>query len=212
MSRPAAALASLAALVALLSPVALRPAYACSCAIDSLENQVERTQTILLGTVTDAPIIPPLDPDNPDDLEHVTYVVVRIDRYLKGSGPSELKLATSNSYSFTDEGQLLTGMSTCSMLGPDSKAHSYVLFFPDGLAAGSEPGICSGSRSLDEGYLQEVLGAIDSPGVLPPTGGPPSGGDGGGAWLPIAVGSALATAAAFAASAFILRRRMMGRG
>src|SRR3990172_824704 len=202
MSRPAAALASLAALVALLSPVALRPAYACSCAIDSLENQVERTQTILLGTATDPPIIPPLDPDNPDELRHVTYVVIRVDRYLKGSGPSELTLAALGSYSFSAEGQLLTEINTCSLLGPESKARSYILFFPDGLAGGSEPGICSGSRSLDEDYLQEVLGAIESPGVLPPTGGPPSGGDGGGAWLPIAVGSALATAAPFAAFAF----------
>jgi hypothetical protein len=100
---------------------------------------------------------------------------------------------------------------SCGFLDEGDLGDTYLLFLT-GSDSPFESNICSGNVSLDGSTperLDEVQ-AITGPGV-PPEGMPlQSGADT--PWLVIGLGSGLGTAVLLAASAFFLRRRIIGHG
>ena len=198
------------ATIGLLLPTSVRPAYACSCALTSIETRVQDADIILTGTVSEVIFTPPLNPDTPDDEEHKTDVVLQVDEYLKGSGPSTVTIFEPGlTFHFNDEGELLTGFSSCATFGQGSEGKRYILFLAGEVDSLISPGLCSGSGIVDEEHLQDVK-AITGPGTLPPAGSaPPDEQAGAGVpRLPIVIASSVGAAALAAASALLLRRRL----
>lgn len=171
-----------------------RPAHACICPPITAEELVQVADIILTGTVTELTITPPLDPDAPDTLQHTSNVILQVDEYLKGSGPSTVTILEPGfTFHFDDNGEVVTGLSTCATFRPGSGGSRYLLFLQgevDSLVSG---GVCSGSHIVDEAYLLKVRAALAEPIDLPPSGSAPAGDQphDGTPWLTIIVGSSL---------------------
>ena len=197
MTRLLASLATLVAVAAFLS-ASVPSAHACSCVPFTAQGYVDGADVIAIGTVIQ--LIGDEDTgDGPNDLD----ARVSVTSYLKGTGPAEIVVddpPSGASCGFLDEGDL---------------GDTYLLFLT-GSGSPFESTICSGNVSLDgstpehgQERLDEVQ-AITGPGV-PPEGVPSqSGADT--PWLVIGLASGLGAAILLAASAFLLRRRMIGRG
>ena len=193
----------------ILLPSGIRPAYACSCALTSIETRVKDADIILTGTVAELVITPPLNPDVPDGEEHRTDVVLQVDQYLKGSGPNQVNIFEPGlTFQFDTDGNLVTGIVSCATFGQGSEGKRYILFLTGSVDSLTSPGLCSGSGIVDEEHLQEVQAVLAAPVDLPDTGGPaPASPSSAAPWLAIALASSLGAAALAAASTLLLRRR-----
>ena len=194
----------------LILPADVRPAYACSCALMPAEVRVDTADIIIIANVTELVVTPPLDPDAPDDLEHRSDFVLQVDEYLKGSGPSTVTIFEPGlSFVFSDDGEVVTGFSSCATFTQGSEGKRYILYLTGEADSLISPGLCSGSGLVDEEHLQRVRAVLAEPPDLPPTGSAPSEADSGNMfpWLATALG---ATALA-AASVSLLRRRLTRR-
>ena len=177
-------LLSFLASVAVASSLVFRsvtPASACSCAQPSLDELVAATEVIVIGSAGEFFTRPPLDPSTPDTLQHLGYVRFATDEYLKGGGPTELSVGTGTSFAFNNGG-VVEGTSTCSVLSEGSAGRRYVLFLSGPLENAPGPGTCSGSTMLThnpgaDSYLQSLRATLQltpsegSPDDLPRTGG-----------------------------------------
>jgi hypothetical protein len=193
----------------LLLPAGVRPAYAFACAPVPLAKQVEAATFVLTGTVTEYAIKPPLDPEKPDDAVHRSFVTVRVDEYLKGTGPNSLTVPEPNvSYSFRDDGELGGVVGEGAIFDETSEGKRYVLFLGGTVDAIVNRGDCSGSGTYEEEYVEQVRAVLAEPADLPGTGGPPPAESQSNAvpWLAISLAAALA-----AASTLLLRRRLTRR-
>ena len=193
----------------LLLPSGVRPAYACSCALMPAEVRVDNADIIIIANVTELVVTPPLDPGAPDDLEHRSDFVLQVEEYLKGSGPSTVTIFEPGlSFVFSDDGEVVTGFSSCATFAQGSEGKRYILYLAGEADSLISPGLCSGSGLVDEEHLQRVRAVLAEPPDLPPTGSAPSEADSGNSfpWLATALGTA-----ALAASALLLRRRLARR-
>ncbi len=198
------------AIAGLLLPAGVRPAYACSCALTSIETRVQDADIILTGTVTELVITPPLNPDAPDGEEHRTDVVLQVNEYLKGSGPSTVTIFEPGlAFQFDTDGNLITAFSSCATFGQGSEGKRYILFLTGSVDSLTSPGLCSGSGIVDEEHLQEVQAVLAAPVDLPDTGGPPPAVDSSAdfPWLATALGAGVLAAA----SGLLLHRRLTRR-
>ena len=173
-----------------------RPAYGCSCLPSSTQQKVENTDVIVIGTVVRLVE----DPDEGVRTDFEVDGIVSVERYLKGSGPSEIEVDDPPS------GGL------CGFLDQTSTGKRY-LFFLTGEAARFSTSSCDGSIPItnDEAsqqHLRNVEAAVAGAGTLPDTGSaPPSGQPGSDApWLAVIIGSSAVAGGLVAASAWLLRR------
>jgi hypothetical protein len=94
------------------------PTYACSCAIESLVDKVERTDLIVIGVgseprfvvqPTSEPLSNPVDPARPEVVLADIEMDYSVNEYLKGVGPEELLLLTGFAYlEVTPDGEALS--------------------------------------------------------------------------------------------------------
>ena len=166
-----------------------RPAYGCSCLPSSTQQKVENADVIVIGTVVQ--LIE--DPDEGVGTELEVDGIVSVERYVKGSGPSEIEVDDPPS------GGL------CGFLDQTSTGKRY-LFLLSGQAAGFSTSSCDGSIPItsdetSEQYLRDVESTVSGAGSFPDTGSAPSGDkpDSDSRWL-------AAGAAALVAAAWLLRR------
>ena len=158
---------------------AVTPASACTCGLPSLEQLVGGSDVIVIGSAGEFYTDPPLDPSTPVNLEHRGYVRFTTEEYLKGGGPQAFAAATNTIFTFNNGG-VVEGISTCSLLGEGSAGVRYVLFLNGPLENAADPGTCSGSIDLARypgadqylDSLRNVLSQPERPLVdLPRTGG-----------------------------------------
>jgi hypothetical protein len=175
LPRAVLATAAIVTISALLFRAAVPPAYACSCIGQPLEAHVANAATILAGTVTAAPIIPPLDPSTPDELDHRLYINLSVEEYLKGEGPPAMTLSTHTRYYFQD-GNLYSESMNCDTLYEGSAGRRHILFMGEIVESPSDPGKCGGSGDLYgspaeiDAYLQQIrdlVAATPSPTASP---------------------------------------------
>ena len=199
------------AVAGLLLPAGARPAYACSCAVQSVEDYVANADVIVIGTVVQVVDATDQFRATPEKSEGTGIAsvadidaVVSVERYLKGAGPAEIVADDPPSGG------------SCGFLDESSLGQRYLLFLT-GDASPFATHLCSGSTPLEgaqidqeraDEMLQEVR-AITGPGTLPQDIDVPieSQTDDGIPWLPIILGSSLA-AGVLAAAALLLRRRL----
>ncbi len=137
-------------------------AYACSCAPTTVEERVERSDVVAIGTVIS------LYEDETTDGSGGGFIVdmdgvVSVDTYYKGSGPPEIAVDDP------------AHGGTCGIIGPDTVGLDAVLFL--NLSDGAYvTGLCHGSRFFDEGSSPALIiadiEAVTGPGQ-PPEGPPP---------------------------------------
>ncbi len=196
------------AVAGLLLSTGARPAHAI-CVAKTPEEYVQAADIIITGTVSQMDIVPPLDEESPDDLVHTLQATFAVDEYLKGSGPHTLTiLEPSHTFLFDDEGVLMGRWVEDGVFYQESAGKYYILFLQgevDSLATHA----CSGSRILDQQFLEDVHEAIAAVEALPPTGSAPAGDRSGetAPWLPIIVGSSLGLTLLAGGGWFTLRAR-----
>jgi len=172
-----------------------RAAYGCSCVPSSTQQKVENTDVIVIGTVVRLVE----DPDERVGTDLEVDGIVSVERYLKGSGPSEIEVDDPPS------GGL------CGFLDQASAGRRY-LFFLKGEGAHFSTSSCAGSIPITEDaasqqHLRDVEAAVAGAGSLPDTGSAPPSEEPGSdtLWLAIIIGSSLA-----GASAWLVRRASRG--
>jgi len=163
-----------------------QPAYACSCAALTPVDAVASADVVAIGkvvrlTTADAESLPP-DED----------ATVLVERYLKGDGLREITVDDPPS------------SASCGIFEAESLGQRYLLFLT-GDASPFETNLCSRSTELagqpfDQQLLEDVA-AVTGSGSPPGESFP---------WLPVLVPAAVFGAALLAASAFVLRRRIIG--
>ena len=176
---------SLVALAAVLLPTA-RPAQACSCAALTPAEAVAGADVVAIGKVvritTAEAGFPEADPD----------ATVLVERYLKGDGPREIAVDDPPSGA------------ECGIFEAESLGKRYLLFLT-GEAPLLRTHLCSRTTELageptDQQLLEDVA-AITGSGSPPGESFP---------WLPVIVPAGVFGAVLLAASAFVLRRRIIG--
>jgi hypothetical protein len=222
-----------ATLFALPLIVALHtPAYACSCAAPTIEEQVQEASLIVIGTATDheivgaAPTPPP--PASPPDayvppVSAEIETTVAVDDYLKGSGPEVLGVREYAEITF-DEGnepQITEGLTSLCNFALDVD-EAYVLFLYRRDDGELVPNWCGGVVWITSENEAEVAALIAQVEALlePPVAAtatvvadelPPAGSAGGATrnapWTTIAIGGALAAAALLSGYGWRLLRR-----
>ena len=186
------------------------PAYACTCGSPPLEEQVARAELIFVGEVSAVQFDPPLsDPPLSEYTTHQAFVILEVERYVKGSGGSYIRMRDPGYV--VDE--VLNGKPTrfqslgCSPFDIEPTGKRFLVF----TRSVQQPILadyCSGSMELRDyrpeaaAYLASVE-RILAPDAMPPGGGPPSSGDD--AALLAAVG-ALGSLVFLAGAAFVSRR------
>ncbi len=216
------------ALVGVFLPSGGRRAYASCPSITPLADEVAEANVIVMGTVSEMIIRPPLDPSAPDEVLHTSHFLLAVDEYRKGAGPDTLEIFEPGlAFSFTETGEVLTQVSSAVFFTEESVGKRYLLFLRGTVDSLRSPG-CSNSRAL--GFLpsdQELLDQIRDllsltptstpaatptpaalPAQLPPTGGDPVT-NSGAPWSPLAITFAGSLASAvLAATAYLLRHRI----
>ena len=119
--------------------VIVRPAYACSCGITSLEERVASTESIVVGTVRE------LDGEAP-----AYDLTVEIDEYLTGSGPDTI----------TVRDQFLQGPA-CSPFSPDAVGKTYLLFLNRDEAGRYRTSSCTGSGAISTKNQEHMESTIE---------------------------------------------------
>jgi hypothetical protein len=197
-------------MVAMLWGSVAPPAYACTCVTPPLEEQVTRAELIFVGRVATVEYDPPLNdpPRNAYDI-HNAFVILQVERYIKGSGGSYVRMR--------DPGYVvdavLNGKPTrfqslgCSVFEIEPTGKRFLVF----TRSVQQPILadyCSGSMELRDyrpeagAYLASVE-RILAPDAVPSGGGPPSSSDD--VALPAAAG-ALGSLVFLAGAAFLWRR------
>lgn len=211
------------AIAALLLPAGVRPAYACSAGPDF--DAVAESDVIVAGQITGwrerADIPSPFEQAPEKSAPEAPFLVIgvqlEVERIFKGDAPAVLEIVDVASLE-PHTHRWLGASGSCGAFDFDPTGMYAIM----GLKRGEDGSLRSnrlltffmGSAPQGELY-EDALARLSSlgPGALPPTGSaPPAGEPGAGvSWLPIITGSSLAAALA-AASAALLRRRIMGRG
>jgi hypothetical protein len=193
------------AIVGLLLPTSVRPAYACTCAIPTTDERVqevmENSDAVLLGAIA--------EPSAEDEL--LDKLPIDVETIYMGPALTRIRLDQS-----LDEA-LLRGLeereelahlgSDCSFTLLGDPGERYLLFLYQQGEGVYTPGGCSsiamawtatsqGYQTLFQSVERLTAGGTD---VTQRDGAP---------WLAIIVGSSLGAAALAAASAFLLRRRL----
>ncbi len=172
-------LVALAALLRLSAP----PAYACDCDPGPAPVRVDNAHVVAIGKVV-ALTERDIDVD----------AVVLVQRYLKGSGPTEITVDDP-------------AVGNCGFLDEASLGLTYLQFL-NGDASPFQTSICDGSTHLaGQTYQQQLLEEVVA--ITGPGSAPSDEGENSVPWLPIAL-AAGGAAALLAASAWLLRRRIMG--
>jgi hypothetical protein len=251
MKRFLAPLAFLTIAAALL-PVAVPPAYACSCGYRTPEEKTQQADLVVVGIVRDVRFPGAIDeigsqlaPGQAGGAPGVTgEVITQIEGYLKGTGADVLAVEQHVLGVLKDvQGNVsveLPGETMCGLFGGRPLDERYLLFLLNYGPGTYSTNICSGSMRLHpvsdappyagytEGYTALLAGYDDafglppgtlvnianSPGPfsLPRAGGPRAAARQSGTGLPwLAMASGAGGAALLAASAYLLRRRIMGR-
>ncbi len=185
--------AALLTLAAALLPLGAPPTYACSCALQTPRQYVGLADIVATGKV-----IRLYDTREPRSGAEDRDAVFLVQRYLKGAGPRQINVDDP------------VGDGDCGFIDVESLGQPYVLFL-SGSESPFQTSICSGSTHLagaqqDQLFLADVV-AITGQGSLP---APSGGGDL--PWPQIVLASALGGLALVAATAYLLRRRIIGRG
>jgi hypothetical protein len=175
----------------LLAPLAAtsNPARACSCYMGTVQERVERSALVFIGEVTGF-----------GDSE-ATFVslpmkstILRVERYLKGSGGAELEVADSTG-----------GSAACGYFSGSQNeiGQRYLLFVHEDPEGNLVTSLCSGNISLEGDVgadamvveIEMLTGPGHTPGGVPPQGAVPEG-EKDPPWaviLPLAFGIPLAT-------------------
>ena len=113
--------------------VIVRPAYACSCGITSLEDRVASTESIVVGTVREI-----TDRSTRGMVISIAYdLAVEVDEYLKGDGSDTI---TVRDYSLQGD--------ACSPFDPDAVGKTYLLFLGRDEAGRFITNTCTGSGAI----------------------------------------------------------------
>lgn len=174
------------------------PAHACSCAVQPVPERVAFYSHAVVGTVLRLV-------DDPSEGYAEGYpdkdAVVSVERYLKGSGPTEI---------VADDP---VGDADCGFFGEASVGQRYVLFLSnDDIFGNSDDGglythLCAGNEIASDTLIAEVE-AITGPGVAPDDVDPPSEAKGSNfPYVPVAIAATLGWLALLAGAAFVWRRR-----
>lgn len=167
---------------------AARPAHACSCAAITPAQAVAGADVVAIGKVVR------LTTAEAESLSPDEDATVLVERYLKGDGPREISVDDPPS------------SASCGIFEAESLGKRYLLFLT-GDASPFETNLCSRSTELageatDQQLLEDVA-AITGSGSPPGESFP---------WLPVIVPAGVFGAVLLAASAFVLRRRIIGGG
>jgi len=165
---------------------AATPARACSCAGLTTAEYVRQADIVAMGKVVR--LTTAEDGSQPPDQD----AMVLVERYLKGDGPSEIAVDDPPS------------SASCGIFDAGSLGKRYLLFLT-GETSPLETNLCSRTTELagepgDQQLLEDVAAITGS--------GSPAGE--GFPWLPVIAPAAVFGAALLGASAFVLRRRLMG--
>ncbi len=186
--RPFLLALSLVALGGLLTSAAAPRAHACSCAALTPTEYVRQADVVAIGKVirltTEEAGAQPPDED----------AIVLVERYLKGGGAREIAVDDPPS------------SASCGIFDAGSLGKRYLLFLT-GETSPFETNLCSRTAELagepgDQQLLEDVA-AITGSGSPPGEGFP---------WLPVIAPAAVFGAVLLGASAFVLRRRIIGAG
>jgi hypothetical protein len=152
------------------------PAQACTCAA-TLEDNIARSKVIVVANLGEIRFDPPLTVNYSNNRQ--TLVDLRVERYLKGSGPATLTVADP-AYTVieAENGVPKTGSRSCTIFGDRPVGRRYVLFL-EATDPPVSPNYCGGSTELDntDAPASEYLATVErllTAERIPAGGGPPS--------------------------------------
>jgi hypothetical protein len=143
-------------------------AHACTLPNVPLEERVAQASLIFSGVVTAEFIDPPLDPEVPDDQFHVKMVTFETDEYLKGNGLVTYDYATETSYSFNENGEVITLQGSCGSFGPIGTPH---LVLADSQGLPQWPPVPLNTEQ-GQSFLAQVIGVLNATPTPVPTASP----------------------------------------
>jgi hypothetical protein len=176
------------AIVGILLPSGVRPAYACSCIDSSPAGKVRQADVIVLGVVDDVTFLGLVDRNTgrllpgtePGTLRHLTgQVQMRIEANLKGDGHTKLIVEHKDVDVRRDADGTVTvqlfGGSNCAVFDGIPAGRRYLLFLYVNESGTYSTSTCSGSRWLrpitgyGEDYESHLAGYDKALGLSPGT-------------------------------------------